>query len=479
MGNTENMKILDEMMENEAEAAALLRHQKAYFDTNATKSLRFRIEQLKKLKKAMKKHEKALLTAMKADLGKNVHEAYMTEVGFLYKSISHTIKNLPKWMKAEKKKTPIYMFPAKSYVQNEPYGAVLILGAYNYPLQLVLEPLIGAIAAGNTAVVKTPEGSPNTSQAVKNMLDEAFEPNYIACVNGGMSAAVNLTEAGFDYIFFTGSAKTGSKIMETAAKKLIPVTLELGGKSPVIVDKTANLKEAARRIAWGKCLNAGQTCVAPDYVLVDKSVQEKLIYHIQKMIRKYYGKNPQKSKDFGRIANDREFGKLAEMISEAKELIAAGGVLNASERYVSPTVIKFEDMEGAKEYKVMQEEIFGPILPVLPFEDIEQAQEFVKKGEKPLALYVFSKDKKTQREILENTSSGNACINDTIMHIANPSLPFGGVGMSGIGAYHGHYSFKTFSHAKGVVKKPASIGNPLILPPYNRRKSSLIKKFLK
>ncbi|MGN0711934.1 MAG: aldehyde dehydrogenase family protein [Anaerovoracaceae bacterium] len=461
------------------EAEKLLEAQKAYFDTNATRSLKFRTEQLKKLKKAIKNHEKQLLKAMEKDLGKNAHEAYMTEVGFLYSSISHTIKNLPKWMKNEKKKTPLYMFPSRSYVKNEPYGSVLILGAYNYPLQLVMEPLIGAMAAGNTAVVKTPEGAPNTATEVKNMMDEAFDEKYVACVNGDAYAAANLVEAGFDYIFFTGSAATGSKIMEAAAKKLTPVTLELGGKSPVIVDRTANLKEAARRIAWGKYLNAGQTCVAPDYVLADKEVMENLICHMQKMIRKYYGKNPQKSRDFGRIANDREFGKLAEMISEAKEMVVTGGVLEASEKYVSPTIIKFEDMETAVKYKVMQEEIFGPVLPVIPFGDIRQAQEFIKKGEKPLALYIFSKNRKLQKEIIENISSGNTCINDTIMHIANPFLPFGGVGKSGIGAYHGHYSFKTFSHAKGVVKKPSGIGNPLILPPYSKRKGALVKKFLK
>jgi len=449
--------------------------QRSYYDANKTKDISFRIKQLKLLKKGIKKYEKEIERALFKDLGKHKNESYMTEIGFIYASISNMTKNLKKWAKPKKERTPVYLLPAKSYIVSEPYGTVLILGAYNYPVQLLIEPLIGAIAAGNTAVVKTSEMAKNTSKVIKSIIDDTFSKDYIVCVEGGKDTNTSLINAKFDYIFFTGSPAVGKIVMGAAAKNLVPITLELGGKSPVIVEESANLKEAARRIIWGKTLNAGQTCVAPDYVLVQEEAAEELIVQMKKAIKKYYGKNIERSKDYGRIINEKHFKRIVNLIESEKNNILFGGHSDEESRFIEPTIIRSSDLASL----LMQEEIFGPVLPVIKYRKLDSAINTIKQFEKPLALYLFTKKRSVQKRVLNDISSGNACINDTIMHLANYKLPFGGVGGSGMGSYHGERSFITFSHQKGVLKKPAGINNTLSYPPFSEKKLRLIKRFLK
>lgn len=453
----------------------ILEYQRNYFNTNITKNTEFRIKQLRNLKKGIKKHENEIFEALHKDLRKHKNEAYITEIGFVYASISYMIKNLAKWAKPEKRHTPLYLLPSRSYVQSEPYGTVLILGAYNYPVQLLLEPLIGAIAAGNTAVVKTSEIAVNTSEAIKNMIEDTFESCYITCVEGTLETSTSLINSKFDYIFFTGSPAVGKIVMEAAAKNLVPVTLELGGKSPAIVDESANIKEAARRIIWGKMLNAGQTCVAPDYVLVHESVEEELLLQMKKAVKRYYGKNVEKSSDYGCIINEKQFNRILGLMEQERDYIVFGGHSNAETRYIEPTVLRTDQWN----VPIMEEEIFGPVLPVIKYTDLDTALKKIKELPKPLALYLFTRKRKVERRVLRDVSSGNACINDTIMHIANHWLPFGGVGGAGMGSYHGQQSFVAFSHKKGVLKKSARFNNTLVYPPFSENKLWIVKKFLK
>lgn len=460
---------------NSNDVEKILEYQHNYFNTNVTKDINFRIRQLKALKKGLKKHEKEISMALYKDLGKHKNESYITEIGFVYGSISYMIKNLKKWAKPVKKHTPIYLLPSKSYVVSEPYGTVLILGAYNYPVQLLIEPLIGAIAAGNTALLATPEMAVHTSSAIRKMIEDTFEKRYVMCVEGTMKTNSSLINAKFDYIFFTGSSAVGRIVMEAAAKNLVPVTLELGGKSPVIVDKSANIKEAARRIIWGKTLNAGQTCVAPDYVMVHESVEDELILQMKKALKKYYGKNIEKSNDYGRIINKKHFERITNLIDQEKEHIIFGGHSNEESRYIEPTILKIDSFNTI----IMQEEIFGPLLPIIKYSDLDAAINRIKELPKPLALYLFTRKNKVGEKLLCDTSSGNVCINDTIMHIANCKLPFGGVGGAGMGSYHGEQSFITFCHKKGVLKKSARFNNTLVYPPFSEKKLRVVKKFLK
>lgn len=453
----------------------ILEEQKKYFDTQVTKDMDFRIKQLKALKEGIKKYEKQILVALHKDLGKHENEGYMTEVGFVYQSITHTIKNLKKWGKPKKKGTPIYLMPAKSYIISEPYGTVLIIGPYNYPFQLIIEPLVGAIAAGNTAVLKPSEMTPNVERVIKEMIEDTFDEQYIRCVTGGIETNTSLINESFDYIFFTGSVPVGKIVMEAAAKNLVPVTLELGGKSPVIVDESADIKEAARRIMWGKTLNAGQTCIAPDYVMVHRAVKDELIKEMKNALNKYFGEDIEKSDSFGRIVNERHFNRIKSMIEKDKEGIVFGGHWNEKERYIEPTLIEASFEESAS----MEDEIFGPILPIIIYENLDSVIRKIKKLPKPLALYLFTRNKEVERKVLSEISSGNACINDTISHIANPNIPFGGVGNSGIGSYHGEESFITFSHRRGVLKKPAKINNSIIYPSFTEKQLKLIKMLLK
>lgn len=468
-------------MENEEltveDIKTILDKQNKYFDSQVTKNIDFRIKQLKKLKEGVKKYEDKINQALYSDLGKNKNEAYMTEVGLVYNTITHMIKNLKKWAKPERRKTPFYLMPSRSFIINEPYGAVLVISPYNYPVELLLEPLVGAIAAGNTVVLKPSEIAPNVSKVMKEMIDEIFEEEYVACVEGGIETNTALLNNKFDYIFFTGSPAVGRIVMEAAAKNLTPVTLELGGKSPVIVDDSANIKEAAKRIIWGKTLNAGQTCVAPDYLMVKKNVKDQLINEMKNAIHEFFGKNIEESNSFGRIINDRHFNRIKGLIEKDKEGIVFGGSFNEEKRYIEPTIIEVSSLDAA----TMSEEIFGPVLPVLCYENLDDAIKIIKKLSKPLALYLFTTKKDVEQKVLSEISSGGVCINDTITHLANSNIPFGGVGNSGMGSYHGKDTFTTFSHRRSVLKKPSGLGfgGSMMYPEYTEKQLNLVKKVFK
>ncbi len=445
-----------------------------FFESKKSRNIDFRINQLRSLKSAIKKYEYKIYEALYKDLGKCEFESYTTEVGFVLSSISHTIKNLKKWAKKEKVKTPLYLFPAKSFVISEPYGTVLIIGPYNYPFQLLIEPLVGALAAGNCVVLKPSENVPNLSRVITEMITETFPKEYIRSVEGGIETNTSLINGTFDYIFFTGSAQVGKIIMEAAARNLVPVTLELGGKSPVIVDESADIRVAAKRIIWGKTINVGQTCVAPDYVVVNNKVKDELIKELKLQIQSFYGKDAMESKDYGRIVNDRHFIRLKNILDKEADKIIYGGKVNREKRYIEPTLID-ASWEGA----AMSEEIFGPILPIISFSNLDEVIGEIKRLSKPLALYLFTENYEVEEKVLEEISSGGACINDTITHLANPELPFGGVGNSGIGAYHGKESFKTFSHRRSVVRKTTKINIPIVFPPFNKKNLDNVKKLMK
>lgn len=450
--------------------------QKQFFETGRTRDLAFRICQLQLLADAMRKNETVLEEALKKDLGKSAFESYATEIGFVLADIRYTIQNLQKWSAPKRVRTPLYLFPGKSKIQKEPYGSVLILGPYNYPVQLLAEPLIGAIAAGNCAVLKPSELTPHVSKAMYQIVHSTFKEEYIACVEGGVEVNQELLSQKFDYIFFTGSERVGRIVMKAAAEKLTPVTLELGGKSPVIIEKTANIKEAARRIAWGKLLNAGQTCVAPDYVLVDESRKQQFLTEMKNAFFHLYGKEIKKNPHFGRIVNERHMERLQKILEQDAKYLFCGGEADALQRYIEPAILDLGKDQNAAS---MQEELFGPILPVLSYHKLEDAVRFVNKRAKPLALYLFTKKRSAERFVLERVSSGGVCVNDTISHLINPDLPFGGVGASGMGQYHGKYSFDTFTHEKSVFYKPADWNLPVCYPPFTKGKMNLVKFFLK
>ena len=450
--------------------------QKQFFETGRTRDLAFRICQLQLLADAMRKNETVLEEALKKDLGKSIFESYATEIGFVLADIRYTIQNLQKWSAPKRVRTPLYLFPGKSKIQKEPYGSVLILGPYNYPVQLLAEPLIGAIAAGNCAVLKPSELTPHVSKAMYQIVHSTFKEEYIACVEGGVEVNQELLSQKFDYIFFTGSERVGRIVMKAAAENLTPVTLELGGKSPVIIEKTANIKEAARRIAWGKLLNAGQTCVAPDYVLVDESRKQQFLTEMKNAFFHLYGKEIKKNPHFGRIVNERHMERLQKILEQDAKYLFCGGEADALQRYIEPAILDLGKDQNAAS---MQEELFGPILPVLSYHKLEDAVRFVNKRAKPLALYLFTKKRSAERFVLERVSSGGVCVNDTISHLINPDLPFGGVGASGMGQYHGKYSFDTFTHEKSVFYKPADWNLPVCYPPFTKGKMNLVKFFLK
>lgn len=450
--------------------------QKQFFETGRTRDLAFRICQLQLLADAMRKNETVLEEALKKDLGKSVFESYATEIGFVLADIRYTIQNLQKWSAPKRVRTPLYLFPGKSKIQKEPYGSVLILGPYNYPVQLLAEPLVGAIAAGNCAVLKPSELTPHVSEAMYQIVHSTFKEEYIACVEGGVEVNQELLSQKFDYIFFTGSERVGRIVMKAAAENLTPVTLELGGKSPVIIEKTANIKEAARRIAWGKLMNAGQTCVAPDYVLVDESRKQQFLTEMKNAFFHLYGKEIKKNPHFGRIVNERHMERLQKILEQDAKYLFCGGEADTLQRYIEPAILDLGKDQNAAS---MQEELFGPILPVLSYHKLEDAVRFVNKRAKPLALYLFTKKRSAEKFVLERVSSGGVCVNDTISHLINPDLPFGGVGASGMGQYHGKYSFDTFTHEKSVFYKPADWNLPVCYPPFTKGKMNLVKFFLK
>ena len=443
--------------------------QKELFRTGKTLDIEYRLTALRALKAALKKWEKPLVDALWADLHKSYEEAYLTELSIVLGEIDNHIRHLKSWAAPKRCATPIKMFPSRSKTISEPLGSSLIIAPWNYPVQLLLNPLVGAISAGCTAILKPSPYVESVSTVIEKMIAETFAENYIAVVQGNRDVNTALLEQRYDIIFFTGSPSLGRKVMAAAAKNLTPVVLELGGKSPCIVDSSANIATVARRIAWGKSLNAGQTCIAPDYLLVHKAVKGQLIEALGREFRSLLGQNPKQCNHFVRIVNDKAFDRLVSYIDGAD--VVFGGEYDKSERFITPTIID----NVAFDSPIMQEEIFGPIFPVVTFETTEEAVRFVTEREKPLALYYFGDDK-SAKYVLKHTSSGGACVNDTIMHIANEKLPFGGVGNSGMSSYHGRESFEVFSHRRAVVTTPTWIDVPFRYMPY--KMFSLVKKLL-
>ncbi len=448
--------------------------QKEFFYLGKTNDINFRIDNLKRLKQVIKKNEDKILDALKKDLGKSNFESYATEVGLVYDEINKHIKNIKRWSKIEKTKSPIVYYPAKSYIYKEPYGVTLIIGPFNYPFQLVIAPLVGAISAGNTAIIKPSENTKNTSILLEEMINENFQEEYLKVVSPleGKEVVSYLLDLPFDYIFFTGSIRVGKIVMEKAAKNLVPVTLELGGKSPCIVDKDAKLELAAKRIVWGKFLNVGQTCVAPDYLCVHSSVKDKLLKLIVEEIHKQFGTEVKNSPDYSRVINTASLNRLKEYLNDGE--IYYGGNFDITELYMEPTILTNVDVDS----NVMTEEIFGPILPVIEFDNIQDIISFINKREKPLALYYFSENKKSIKNVLRSTTSGGVTINDTVIHVANGNLPFGGVGNSGMGSYHGKASFDAFTHKRSVMERGTFVEFNVRFAPY-KEKINILKKIMK
>lgn len=452
--------------------AEMIDKQQTYFHEGHTKSLRFRMGQLEKLRDGIKKYENEIMEALYQDLRKPGFEAYTSEIGFLLESISYTLKHLKSWMKPKKRQMPFHQIGSKGMLTYEPFGTILIIGPFNYPFQLLIEPMIGAIASGNTVILKPSSDTPHTEAVTVKLIKEVFDGRYIDIVTGGREITSELIHSDFDYIFFTGSVAVGKIVMAAAAEHLTPVTLELGGKSPTIVDEKAHIELAAKRIAWGKFLNAGQTCIAPDYVYVHEKIAVQFKLALKKHITAFYGESVINSPDYGRIVSPKHYDRLKMLIEEDK--VFTGGQMDAETLYIEPTVLENVTWDNP----VMADEIFGPILPILTYNDLNQVIEEINSHAKPLALYLFTQSKKVEREVLTRTSSGGVAVNDTITHIISPHLPFGGVGHSGMGAYHGKYSFYTFSHQKSVVKKTNAFDLKLVYPPY-KNKLKLVKHIMK
>ncbi|MCF6462194.1 aldehyde dehydrogenase [Clostridium sp. Cult1] len=447
---------------------SILESQKDFFKSNKTKELEYRLKNLIKLKEIIEKNEKTILKGLKDDLGKSEFEAYSTEIGFVLNEIDFVIKRLKKWVKPKKVKDSIVTFKSTNYIYPEPYGNTLIISPWNYPFQLSIAPLVGSLAAGNTAIIKPSSTSEHTSKILENLINNNFPSSYIYVVIGEKGKF--LLDKKFDYIFYTGSIPIGKMVMEKAAKHLTPVTLELGGKSPCIVDDEGDMELFAKRIVWGKFLNAGQTCVAPDYILVQKNVKEQLIQNIIKYIEKFYGVNIQDNNEYGRIINEKHFNRLVKLLSGGR--IIYGGKYNKDRLYISPTLI--DDIYW--DDPIMKEEIFGPIFPILEYSSLDEAIGTINSHSKPLALYFFSSNDEKIEKIINNTSYGGGCINDTIMHLSNPHLPFGGIGNSGMGSYHGKSSFDVFTHYKSVLKRSNAFDPNFRYPPF-RDKLKVIRRF--
>ena len=446
----------------EVEIKKIISQQRAFFEAGKIKSYEARISALKTLKKMLTENEDIIKKALYEDLRKPDFEAYTTEIGVVLVEIDHSIKKLKSWMQPKKVNTPMLHFIGSSYIYNDPYGIVLNIAPWNYPFQLLVSPLVGILAAGNCAILKPSELAPATSKVSAELFSKYFDENLVKVIEGGIPETQALLDQKFDYIFFTGGTNVGKIVYQAAAKNLTPVTLELGGKSPCVVDKNCDLTVSARRIVWGKFINAGQTCIAPDYLMVQKDVKEKFLNAFKKELKDFYGENPKESNDLCRIINERHFDRLTKYLEDGD--IIVGGETDKSEKYIAPTLLNVKDTSK----KVMQEEIFGPILPVIEYDKLEEAINFINSRPKPLALYFFSNSKENEELVLRNTSSGGACVNETIMHITNGELPFGGVGDSGIGAYHGKSSFELFSHQKSVMKRSTLIDVKLRYAPYNK-----------
>lgn len=451
---------------------------RAAFDDGRTRSLPWRVRQLDGLARFLRERSDALADALASDLGKARSEAWMTEIGFAAGDLAYVRRHLHRWMRRRRVRTPLTAQPARSAIVAEPKGVVLIIGPWNYPVQLTITPLVAALAAGNTAVVKPSELAPATSRVLAELLGRYVDDDAVAVVEGGVEPTTALLRERFDHIFYTGGARVATIVMRAAAEHLTPVTLELGGKSPAIVDRNSDLKLAARQIAWGKFLNAGQTCIAPDYVLVQRDVRERLVEHLRDSVRGFYGADPERSDSYARIIDQRHFDRLTNALASASASggarIAIGGTSDATTRYIAPTVLT--DVAGGS--PLLTEEIFGPILPVVAVDDIAEAVDYVNARPKPLALYVFSDDRATVERVIGATSSGGVTVNGTLLHVSSPHLPFGGVGASGFGAYHGRFGFDTFSHHKPVLQRRTWPDLPVAHPPYRRWKDWIVRRVM-
>ena len=451
---------------------SIIDNQINYFSSKKTIDIASRINSLKKLLKEIKASENEIELALYKDLGKSKGESYLTEINFVYTEINIALKNIKKWTKRKAVKSSLINFPSSDYIIPEPYGLTLHISPWNYPFQLSIAPLIGAVAAGNTVVLKPSEYSKNTSLLLEKILSNVFDPGHVVVVNGGVDISTKLLEFKWDYIFFTGSIGVGKIIAKAAANNLTPTTLELGGKNPCIVDETASIEISAKRIVWGKFTNCGQTCIAPDFIVVNKKIKNKFIDALKKQIVKIYGNNVVDNDEYGRIISDKHMNYLVSLLE--KENIIHGGKFNFDDKFFEPTLVEINNLES----KVMEDEIFGPILPIIEYDDFKEVHDIIKKYSHPLALYIFTKKKEFGRKFLESYPFGGGAINDTVMHIANDRLPFGGVGQSGMGKYHGESTFNTFSHFKPYLNKPLWVDPPLRYPPF-KNKINFLKKILK
>lgn len=449
---------------------ATLELQREFFRGGNTRSLAFRLKQLKALGRMLTENRNDIMMALKKDLGRHDFESYFGEIDMVRQEVAYTMENLATWMRDERVQTPPLHQPGKSMIVKEPYGMTVILAPWNYPFQMAVAPLVGAIAGGNCCIVKPSEISANTSALIARLIAEYFDPRHVTTMEGGVAETKLLMEQPFDYIFFTGSTKFGRKVMESAARHLTPVTLELGGKSPCIVDRGVSLKRTARRICFGKFFNAGQTCVAPDYVLVHEDDRDSLIAQMQEVIHEWYGDDARTSTSYARIINAPHYQRLLNLLKGGR--IASGGIVDEETNYISPTILTDVDLHS----ELMQEEIFGPLLPVLTYKSLDEAIDFINARPKPLALYLFTRKKKNWKKVVRSTSSGGVCVNDTLSHLTTTGLPFGGVGASGMGSYHGKKTFDTFTHEKSVMKKSTFPDPSFRYPPY--RKPSAIMRYL-
>ena len=445
-----------------------------YFNSGITKPYTFRKEQLKKLQAAVKKYEQQLHEALYTDLKKSPEECWVTETGFLLSEISHTLKHLKNWMEPKSVSTNLLNMPSKSFVLQEPLGVILIISPWNYPFQLLMTPLAGAMAAGNCVMLKTSEFAPATSAIMKQMIEETFDKDYICVVEGDGATVIPgmMNNFTFDHVFYTGSTAVGKIIYKMAAERLVPVTLELGGKSPCVVESDANIKVTAKRIAFAKFSNAGQMCVAPDYVLVHSSVKEKLLAEFKKVLPVFFGEDAAASYEYGRIINEKQFDRLTGYLQQGK--IVIGGRSDKEKLYIEPTIMEAVSLDAA----IMKEEIFGPILPIIPYDTTEEAKSIIARNPNPLAFYVFTSNKVKENDWLSSVPFGGGCVNNTALHLTNHNLPFGGRGFSGSGQYHGKYSFETFSHKKAIMKTPTWFDPAIKYPPF-KGKMRLFKMVIK
>ena len=458
---------------NNEQISLILEKQRKFYKSGATIPVAFRIEQLKKLYSTIKKYENEVNDALKADLGKSHFEGFMCESGLVLSEISYMIRHTKRFAKRKTVCTPITNFASHSFKQPVPYGNTLIMSPWNYPFLLAIDPLADAIAAGNTAVVKPSAYSPATSKIIEKIITECFNPEYVAVVTGGRAENTALLEQKFDFVFFTGSQNVGKEVLRHTAEYLTPAVLELGGKSPCIVDGSANIKLAAKRIVFGKFLNCGQTCVAPDYILCEKTVKDEFVAEVKKQIKKQYGENPLDNPNYGKIINEKHFERLCGLIDADK--VVAGGAVNKDTCQISPTVMDNVDYNDA----VMGEEIFGPIMPILTFDNFDDIVDDIKDKDKPLALYLFSSNKKHINRVVKELSYGGGCINDVVVHLATSEMGFGGVGESGMGSYHGKDGFDAFSHYKSVMDKKTWLDLPMRYQPYNKLYEMLLHMFLR